>query len=225
MTLPAGASCEDQRPLIYLVGDSIRGSYQEILQALFGGSAKVAGPKDNAFDSKNIRTKLETWLEGKSPVIGTLNCGLHDVVRPKDTGRLRVEIEDYAKNLDEILTQMRQCCSGPVFWITTTPVLEERHNSRRPFERWNADIGAYNAAAATVAARHACPVIDLGAFVERSAMPDWIADGVHFSPAGRLALAGEVFRHLRPALDKHLGLEGEDSVLHDVKASISFLTE
>jgi len=214
-------------PTLFLVGDSVRGSYQSLLQALFGAQAKVRGPRDNAFDSANTRRRLGEWLGDLQPSVITLNCGLHDIRRNRESGIRQVELEDYRANMDGVITHAKGIKHCSVFVVTTTPVLEDLHQASRDYDRLNADVDAYNAVLCDLADRHGgLPVIDLHSAIAGGPVARFIShDGVHLNDAGRLAAASAVAKILRPRVDEALGLSGWDAQEAAVQNSLSFRLE
>ncbi len=81
------------------------------------------------------------------PDLLLLNCGLHDIKTDPVTGTRQVPLAQYRENLHAILAiihtrDIRLC------WVRTTPVEDERHNTRvAEFHRFNRDVEEYNAAA------------------------------------------------------------------------------
>ena len=78
----------------------------------------------------------------------------------------RVSIEKYEKNLHKILDKMEEHNIKSVF-MTTTPVEDERHNTRVAFHRHGADVIRYNDVARSVMAERGIPVIDLYDFTDK----------------------------------------------------------
>ncbi len=109
------------------------------------------------------------------------NCGLHDIKRKVPEERLQVGIEDYESNLNEIYKIMNENNVKCIF-MTTTPVLEEMHNTLIPagIKRYNKDVAAYNEVAVKVAHLHNAAVIDLHKFVSSNTGEIYI-DYAHFN--------------------------------------------
>ena len=74
---------------VLLIGDSIRMGYQETVARQLCDVAEVWGPEQNGGDSANVRAHLEEWALSRPAAVLHLNCGLHDLKRPFDTGRVR----------------------------------------------------------------------------------------------------------------------------------------
>lgn len=109
------------------------------------------------------------------------NCGLHDIKRMVPEENLQVTLEKYEKNLDEIYEIMENHGVKCIF-MTTTPVLEEMHNTLIPcgIKRYNKDVDEYNAVAKKVAKKHNAAIIDLHRFVSSNTGEVYI-DYAHFN--------------------------------------------
>ncbi len=180
---------------VFVVGDSISIQYGPYLERFLdgrfrydrkGGESEALRDLDqpvgaNGGDSGMVRDYLDGYLDGEFPRTDVLllNCGLHDIKTDPASGRRQVELPDYEKNLRWIVERIRQ--SGVrLIWIRTTPVDEQRHNSRQKnFFRYEKDQAAYNAAADRIMAAASVPVIDLEQFTVRCGEP-LFCDHVHF---------------------------------------------
>lgn len=181
-------------PSVFVIGDSISIDYHNGLMQLSaghyayarkGGLAKALENLDhpqgaNGGNSHDVLNFLD-----KALVDGTiradfvlLNCGLHDIKRDPKTSQIEVPIEEYQQNLQSIIRRVRDA-GKQLIWISTTPVDEKRHQARQPyFHRYEADLSAFNEAAARIMAKNHVPVIDLYSFT--STIQDPYRDHVHF---------------------------------------------
>lgn len=213
-------------PSIFLVGDSVRGSYQGLLAALFRGEAKVSGPRDNSFDSRHTRERLSRWLGEERPDIITWNNGLHDIRRNRSTGAHQVERAEYAENIDAIAGLLLALAPGKVIWLTTTPVVESWHQLARDYDRLNATIDDYNRIAGEIVSRYGIPVIDLHGVIASGPVETLLVkDGVHLNDRGRLLAAATIAEKIRPWLNVLLGRGEEGDVHAQVQASMSVQVE
>jgi len=79
---------------------------------------------------------------------------------------------------------------------------ERWHHERKGFDRFEADVGAYNAAALEIARRLGVQVNDLFEVVMRSGRDELLQkDGVHFTEAGSKLLGEAVAAAIRGLLD------------------------
>ena len=94
-----------------------------------------------------------------------------------------------------------------VIWATTTPVNEAWHHAQKPFDRFEADVMAYNAAASEIASQLGVPIDDLYGIVtaagrDRLLLPD----GVHFTQDGYRLLGKAVADAIRHHLSRAEGV-------------------
>ena len=180
---------------LLIVGDSISVGYEPVVRRELAALALVQHNPDNGGDSSNVLAHVDGWLAAVRPDLVTLNCGLHDIKRDRRTGAYQVPLDLYRRNLRTIADRI--AAAGPrLLWVTTTPVIEQRHRLSRDFDRFNADIDAFNAAAAQVLPT--LDVIDLHAAATGLGLETVIApDGVHFTPAGYESLGQFIAARLR----------------------------
>ena len=172
-------------PEVLLIGDSIRAGYQPFVEEALRGSA--------------VRANLDGWLRVRRYDLVHLNCGLHDLARRPAT-EPSVPLAEYRDNLQAIFARFAEL-GVPVVWATTTPVDEVRHHRIKPFDRLEADVTAYNAAAVDIARALELPVDDLyGVAVARGWTDHLTDDGVHFTEKGYRLLGGAVAGAVRAAL-------------------------
>ena len=121
--LAAGPAQESSAlPRVLLIGDSIAGGYFPLVKEALKNSAEVVmvkrakqnGASDNAIE------EMDSWLAGQNWAVIHFNWGLWDLKVNKD-GRNNIPIEQYGKNLRELVEKMKQSGATPIF-ATTTPV-------------------------------------------------------------------------------------------------------
>jgi len=191
----------DTKPLVVLIGDSIRMAYQATVQSELDGAAEIWAPEVNGGDSRNVLLHLDEWIFARRPHIVHVNCGLHDVKRDFARGQFQVPVEEYAQNVRQILTRLATESEAKVFWATTTPVDEKLHHENKDFDRFEADVDAYNAAAVALCWELGVDVDDLYSVVGKSGKADLLkADGVHFVEEGSQILGREVAAFIRAHL-------------------------
>jgi len=120
-----------------------------------------------------------------------LNCGLHALRVDPESREHQVPLDEYARNLDEILA-LAKSCAQQVMWVRTTPVDDVRHNRLSvEFMRFNADVLAYNAAADACLRSAGIATANLYEFTlnlaggEDGGLVGLIEDHVHFTTAAR----------------------------------------
>ncbi len=182
---------------LFVIGDSISLGYGPSLERLgrgFFAYARKTGTETglperglaadpNGGDSRQVLAYLRLRQEtGGIPAdVVLLNCGLHDVRRDRITRACQVPIEKYRANLQE-MAGVVTALGLRLVWATTTPVLEQQHNSLdRTFERFNQDVNACNAAAVEIVSAAGGEIADLHSFTANLGLEAY-TDGVHFAP-------------------------------------------
>ena len=178
---------------VILIGDSIRMGYQDAVRQELADEATVWGPEQNGGNSRNVLDNLDEWVLSRKPDLVHLNCGLHDLRREFDGTGPPIPLAEYEANVREILQQCKRGTEGVVVWATTTPVNEEWHHRNKGFDRFEADVDAYNQAALAVARECGVTVSDLYEAVMRSGRDELLGeDGVHFTAEGYSVLGKTV---------------------------------
>lgn len=188
---------------IFVIGDSISMHYGPHLEAMLAGRfsyARKTGTEPellalpnpdaaNGGDSGQVLAYLQAMFAGGGiPAdLLLLNCGLHDLKTDRQTGTKQVPLEAFCRNLPAILALL-QPRIPQIVWASITPVDEASHNTTKPFNRYQGDVGAYNAAATAIMRAAGVPVADLYAFTV-NAGTDLCPDGVHFNDGMRVRQA------------------------------------
>ncbi len=196
--VPVFADVKDAPGLarVLIIGDSISMYYTPEVWRLLAGKVNVYRVPDNGKSTMYGLKNIEDWLGDGNWAVIHFNFGLHDIV-VMPTGQHQVPIEDYGKNLRQLIKRFR-ATNAKLIWAATTPVPEGSSN------RHEEDVLAYNAAARKIMAENGIPIDDLHAFAEASkdrATMNW-PKNVHFRAEGSAALAEEVTRHILVVLGK-----------------------
>jgi lysophospholipase L1-like esterase len=188
----SAAAQEKPLPRVVLVGDSIRIGYAPLVARRLEGKAIVISPTPNGEDSGNVLRHLDEWVIKEKPDVVHINAGLHDLKR-KD-GSYQVPLVEYATNLRTILARIQKGTKAKVVFATTTPILDNRHAQRKAgFDRFEADVQTYNAAATSVMKEAGVPVNDLHKVVEDRGREALLGgDGTHYTQDGYERLAAAV---------------------------------
>ena len=180
-------------PEVILIGDSIRMGYQDAVQQELGGAATVWGPEENGGNSRNVLNHLDEWVLARKPDLVHVNCGLHDLKKEFDGSGPPVPLDEYEANVREILQRCKQGTEAVTVWATTTPVNEDWHHRTKGFDRFEADVDAYNRAGLAVARDRGVTVSDLHEAVMRSGRDELLSeDGAHFTDEGYAVLGRTV---------------------------------
>ncbi|HVF09617.1 MAG TPA: GDSL-type esterase/lipase family protein [Abditibacteriaceae bacterium] len=186
---------------VILIGDSISMGYRGCVQSELIGIATCWGPAENGGTSRNVLAHLDDWVLTRPADVIHLNCGLHDLKREFGAPETAVPLAEYEQNVRLIFQRIREHSTARLIWATTTPVNEAWHHRVKAFDRCEADVAAYNAAALGVATELGVAVDDLFAVVEQAGRDKLLLeDGVHFKPDGYVLLGAAVSRSVRAAL-------------------------
>ena len=193
-TAVAQTAAAPEQPRVALIGDSIRMGYAPLVARRLAGRVVIISPEPNGEDSSNVLRHLEEWVLREKPDVIHLNAGLHDLKKAKGTGAFQVGIDDYERNLREIVRRIRAETGAALVFASTTPIHDERHSRRgADFNRHEADVRRYNDKALQVMRELVVPVNDLHWIVEKAGPAETLAsDGVHYTPAGYERLAEAV---------------------------------
>lgn len=190
---------EGRKARVTLLGDSIRLGYQPFVQQHLQDEAEVWGPEANTQHTVNLVANLSTWIQKRPVDIVHLNSGLHDIKNiPYNSRSTLVSKEVYGEYIERTIRYIHQFWPEcVVIWATTTPVIDEKANSRHlesnDFSRYNEDVIRYNEISSGIAGRMGIPVNDLYGFVmEGSRDTIMKEDGIHFTDLGSRLLAEKV---------------------------------
>ena len=202
-------------PLVFIVGDSISLGYTPFVEKELAGRARIVHHAGNGGDSANVLANLGAWLAelGTRPALIHANAGLHDLRFWTERNAYQVPLESYRRNM-AILAEKLRAAAGKTVWALTTPVLDGAPNMSREFPRKDADVRAYNAAAAEAMKAAGVPVNDLYALVQSFGPGKVInPDGVHFGEDGYARLGTAVAR----AVGRGLGLSSAECEVRSAK--------
>ena len=179
---------------VILIGDSIRGGYQQRVRQLIGRRAEVWAPRANCGNSFWIRENLNAWVIDRDPDIVHFNCGIHDFGWMPGERVPRFTAGAYARNLRIIVGRLRSETRARLIFATSTPFLRPCAADLPKLKCTPAPIvQRYNAAARGVMKAHKVPVNDLFAVVMKAGVYDCICqDKIHMTPKGNEALARAV---------------------------------
>ncbi len=185
---------------VLIIGDSISIGYTPHVAEALAGQTEVAHNPGNGGDSANVLAHLEEWLGPGPFAVVHFNCGLHDVKVPRDRADRQVPIEQYRRNLEQIVARLAGT-GARLIWASSTPVIEAWHTARKEFDRHNRDIQAYNAVAEDIMRPAGVAINDLHALAASAGPEELLTpDGVHFTEAGYRLLGEAVAESIRRAL-------------------------
>lgn len=173
-------------PRVLLIGDSISIGYTAPVRELLKDKANVHRILTNGGPTINGLAHLDEWLgAGKWDVIH-FNFGLHDI-KIGEGGKRQVPLEEYGRNLREIVTRLNRT-KARLIWASTTPVPAGRVDPPRV----SGDVPAYNLVAKEIMTEGGIPIDDLYTFVMPLVENIQLPVNVHYTDEGYRRLAGPV---------------------------------
>jgi lysophospholipase L1-like esterase len=196
---PQGA--RGRTPRVLIIGDSISIGYFEPVQQLLAGRAEVYHNPGNAEHTRNGLAQLDAWLGDTPWDVIHFNHGLHDVkyvnargsLVPPDEGTQVMSVDEYARNLEQIVRRLQKTRARLIF-ATTTPVPDGATG------RIKGDSERYNRAALSIMKKHGVRVNDLYAFALPRLGSIQRPHNVHFTDEGSRLLAQQVADSILAAL-------------------------
>ena len=145
---------------------------------------------------------IEKWLGAKEWDVITFNFGLHDLVY-KDSlnkydvvnGKITVPLEDYRKNLQAIVSKLKETTATLIF-VTTTVVPE--NSLGRKVE----DPEKYNQVALEVMKKNGIEVVDLYQTSLTVHPQNSVPGNVHYTPMGYELLAKPIIDRIKALINK-----------------------
>lgn len=203
-------TADPKLPNVLILGDSISLGYTRTVRAQLKGKANVyramrGNAPANCGDTKIGLRGIDGWLGATKWDVIHFNWGLWDLCyrnpqsktqgnRDKVGGTLSVPIEEYERNLEQLVTRLERT-GAKLIWATTTTVPENEAG------RIVGDDARYNAAAARVMERHRVRTNDLCALTKSFAGKYSKGEGdVHFTPEGYTRLASQVSAAIQDVL-------------------------
>jgi len=189
-------------PQVLIIGDSISIGYFEPLQKRLKDVAVVSHNPGNAQHTAYGLKKLDVWLGDTRWDVIHFNHGLHDLkyidARGRntsvETGKQQIPIDQYERNLEEIVKRLKKTGAKLIF-ATTTPVPDGTGF------RAKGDAVIYNRAAERVMNKHGVPINDLYSFALPRLKEIQRDSNVHFNPQGSELLAEQVAKSILKALE------------------------
>jgi len=170
--LCASTLVADDQPSVLLIGDSIAGYYRPYVVKFLEGKADITY-SGNIGDTRNGLKRIDRLIAKGPYHVIHFNWGLHDV-KPVKGRKNNVPIEEYEKNLRELIRRMKQTKAKLIF-ATTTPVGPRA-------ARRNKNVIRYNAVALKIMKEEKIAVNDLYALAEPIREKIQYKDNVHFKP-------------------------------------------
>lgn len=192
-------------PKVLIIGDSISIGYTPFVKRQLKDVANISRNPGNAAHTGTGLEKIDAWLGDTRWDLIHFNWGLHDLCyrnpdakqqgnRDKVNGKLTTTLEQYEKNLDQLVTRMKKT-GATLVWASTTLVPEGEAG------RIAGDEKKYNEVAARVMKKHGVAINDLHAPSATFGPELFVRTGdVHYKPAGYQKLGTQVAESIRTAL-------------------------
>jgi len=189
-------------PRVLLIGDSISMDYTVPVRRLLEGRANVHRVPMNGSTTVVGLENLSAWLGDKKWDVIHFNWGLHDLTVLLGQGGLKndgshlVPLDEYQKNLEELVGKLKQT-GATLVWATTTPVPPD---DVQLLYRNSSDAIAYNAVARKVMEKNGIAIDDLYSFALPRLATIQKPENVHFTETGSEELANQVAASISVAL-------------------------
>ena len=194
-------------PKVLIIGDSISIGYTPHVVKMLEGEAAVTHNPGNAQHTGTGLEKLKAWLGDEDWAVIHFNWGLHDLCyrnpaakkqgrRDKVNGKVTTTLEQYEKNLRQLVTELKKT-GASLIWASTTFVPEGEDG------RILGDDRRYNEAAARVMKKHRVTTNDLHALTKDFPPALFTKPGnVHYTQEGSEKIAHQVTEAIRQALGR-----------------------
>jgi lysophospholipase L1-like esterase len=184
-----------------LIGDSIRMGYQQTVHQMLSDEYEIWQPEENGGNSRNVLSHINEWLINQPADVIHINCGLHDLRKEYGSNEPAIDLIEYEENLIAIFTRIKTETKAQIIWASTTPVNQKWHHETKGFDRFEADVDAYNEVATRVATKINIPIDDLYTVVVAVGRDNIILpDGVHFTSEGYNILGNAVVKFIKSKL-------------------------
>jgi len=183
-------------PRVLLIGDSISIGYTLQVREKLKGKANVHRIPINGGATEVGLENMKSWLGDKKWDVIHFNFGLHDAKYMSET-TLRATREQYLKNLQELITQMKASGAKLIF-ATTTPTPAKLSRATRRFD----SIPERNEIALKVMKENDVAVDDLYAVILPKQATFQRPKDVHFSPEGSALLGQAVAASIEAQMPK-----------------------
>lgn len=186
---PAFTYVEDDPalPRVLIIGDSISIDYTPTVRKELAGKANVHRIPENGGPTARGLENFDKWIGKKKWDVIHFNWGLHDM--KYENGTQLASTEEYRKNLDALVTRLKET-GAKLVWASTTPV-PEGASGRVP-----GDAKKYNAVAADVMKKHGVPVNDLYTYIIDKLDKYQRPTNVHFMEEGSEYLGKRVAKEI-----------------------------
>ena len=204
-TLAQDEAKEAALPKVLIIGDSISMAFTPHVARQLDGKAVVKHNKGNAQHTGTGLAKLDGWIGKTQWDVIHFNWGLWDLCyrhpkskvqgrRDKVRGTLTTTLEQYERNLDKLVSRLKQT-DAKLIWANTTVVPEKEAG------RVRGDDLKYNQMAARIMKKHGIITNDLHRLTKTFAADQFAGPGnVHYTQEGYRKIGQQVADHILTAL-------------------------
>lgn len=190
---------------VLIIGDSISMGYTPFVREALKDKADVVHNPGNAQHTGVGLRSLDKWLGKEKWNVIHFNWGLWDLCyrhfppkqkdnRDKVNGRVTFSVEQYAANLDSLVTRLK--ATGATLIFATTTVVPSGEPGR-----FEGEEKKYNKAALAIMKKHGVKINDLNRISYKIHAAYGLGEGdVHFSSQGYEELSRKVIRAIRKTL-------------------------
>ncbi len=205
MSQAEDAVTNKELPKVLIIGDSISIGYSPHVIKMLKGKATVIHHRGNAQHTGTGLKKLDKWIGKTKWDVIHFNWGLWDLCyrhpdskaagkRDKINGKLTTSLEQYEKNLDQLVTRLKKT-GATLIWAETTFVPDKEVG------RIVGDEIKYNKIAAKIMKKHHITINDLYTLTAKFSPNLFTAPGnVHYTKKGSQKIAMQVVDHIKTAL-------------------------
>ncbi len=200
------AGFAEVKPKILIIGDSISIGYFPFVKDALANKAEVFHNPGNAQHTGTGLKNLEGWMGDEDWDIIQFNWGLWDLCyrhpdsklygnRDKERGTLTFTVEEYAANMDSIVTLLKSLTDAKLIFVTTSYVPENEGG------RYLNDAIRYNEAALKIMQKHSVEVNDI--YEKSAAIHQKFGKGnddVHFTEKGYKKISKLIIQSLKKEL-------------------------
>jgi lysophospholipase L1-like esterase len=156
----------NSKPKILIIGDSISIGYTPHVKASLSDRAIISHNEGNAQHTGKGLLHINEWLGDEDWDIIQFNWGIWDLCyrnpesnefgnRDKKNGKVTYTVEEYASNLDSIVTIIKKKTHAKLIFVTTTYVPKDEPG------RYESDVQKYNNAAKRIMKKQGVMVNDI----------------------------------------------------------------
>lgn len=193
-------------PNVLIIGDSISKAFTPHVARQLDGKAAVKHNKGNAKHTGEGLAKLDQWIGKTHWDVIHFNWGLWDLCyrhpeskvqgrRDKVKGTLTTTLEQYEKNLEELVSRLKKT-DAKLIWANTTVVPKGEAG------RVRGDDVQYNEAARRIMNEYGIIINDLHTLTRKFAADQFAGPGnVHYTQEGYQKIGQQVTDHILTALE------------------------